>query len=346
MTPRGPRPERILLTPEDALQLQSWADNAPRSLALRSRIILSAARGDSNTAISKRCGAARSTVVRWRARFAVFGPAGLVDEDRPGRPRSIDAAAIEALFRAQATGDRGQQLSTRSMAAYLGISQSTVSRVRRAASADVCDWRDRADPLLGYPVREVIGLFVCPPGRAFVVSADTAPADTEPNCSEPAPSRPSPLHGTPIGLGDEPPRHRPVGLYAALIGQRVTPSPAQAQERAVHLLAFLHAVEVRVADDLQLHVITDDRSTCETVDVQNWTAAHTRFVIHCTPTGTAWLLLAEPWFSRQSNRTDARTVRALNADVRAWMRAYPREPRPYSWIRPGRRGLGAAVGQK
>jgi winged helix-turn helix protein len=334
MTIRGPRPERILLTPQDAAQLQVWAHEAPHSMAMRARIIWSAAGGDSNTAIAQRYGVARSTVVRWRARFAAFGLVGLVDEPRPGRPRTIDVAPIEALFRAQDAADgKGKPLSTRSVAAYLGISQSTVSRAQRAVGADVCAWRDRADPLLGYPVREVVGLFVCPPGRAFVVSADIAPASIEPYGPRPESSLPSPPRAPRITSGDGPPRHCPAGLYATLRQVACDAAALSVLERAPHLVAFLRTVEARVSEDLQIHVVTDDRSASETVDVRDWTAAHPRLVIHCTPTGTAWLLLAQLWFGESSRRTDARTVRALNADVRAWMRAYAREPCPYSWIR-------------
>ena len=343
MTTRGPRPERILLTPEDAVQLQLWAHNASHSLAVRARIIWSAARGDSNAAIAQRCGVARSTVVRWRARFARFGLVGLVDQPRPGRPRTVDAAAIEALVRAQdVLGGETEQLSTRSMATHLGISQSTVSRIRREVTGDICAWRVRADPLLGCAVREIVGLFVCPPGRAFVVSLDTAPTGIEPPGPGPAASLPSsPPAGWIASDGDvATPRHRPFGLYAALQRSASDAVAWPTQERARRLVAFLQALEVRVPADLRVHVVTDDRPTYETEEVRRWVAARPRLVIHCMQTCAAWLLLAELWFSELSRCTDGRTVRALNVGVQAWMRAYEREPYPYTWIRPGELNSG------
>jgi hypothetical protein len=338
MTTRGPRPERILLTPEDAAQLQLWAHNASHSLAVRARIIWFAACGDSNAAIAERCGVARSTVVRWRARFARSGLVGLVDQPRPGRPRTVDVAVIEALFRAQdAHGGEAEQLSTRSMAAQLGISQSTVSRIQRRVSGDIWAWRVRADPLLGCAVREVVGLFVCPPGRAFVVSLDTAPTGIEPCGPRPAASP----HAGWIASGDvATPRHRAFGLYTALQRSASDALAWPSQERARRLVAFLEALEVRVPAGLRIHVVTDDRSTYETEEVRRWVAARPRLVIHCTRTCAAWLLLAELWFSELSRCTDGRTARALNVGVRAWMRAYDHEPCPYTWIGPGERSSG------
>jgi transposase len=64
-------------------------------LAQRARIVLLAAEGVSNTAISELVGVSRPTVIGWRERYQAKGVAGLEDEQRPGRPRSIDHAAIE-----------------------------------------------------------------------------------------------------------------------------------------------------------------------------------------------------------------------------------------------------------
>ena len=57
------------------------------ALAQRARIVLLAAEGMLNTEIAERVGVSRPTVNRWRARYPTAGIDGLVDEDRPGRPR-------------------------------------------------------------------------------------------------------------------------------------------------------------------------------------------------------------------------------------------------------------------
>src|SRR5215210_8680085 len=62
--------------------------------AQRARIVLLAADGVANYVIAERVGVTRPTVNLWRARYAARGMAGLVEEKRPGRPRSVDRAGI------------------------------------------------------------------------------------------------------------------------------------------------------------------------------------------------------------------------------------------------------------
>ena len=61
------------------------ATNECGGLAMRSRIVLAAADGGSNTELSQRLGLSITTVRRWRNRFAEQRLDGLVDEPRPGR---------------------------------------------------------------------------------------------------------------------------------------------------------------------------------------------------------------------------------------------------------------------
>jgi transposase len=69
------------------------ASSARAGLAQRARIVLLASEGMLNADIAERVGVSRPTVNRWRARYTDGGVAGLVDEDRPGRPRTIDQRA-------------------------------------------------------------------------------------------------------------------------------------------------------------------------------------------------------------------------------------------------------------
>jgi transposase len=101
---------------------------------MRSKIVLAAAEGGSNTAIAAQLGLARGTVRTWRSRLAEHRLEGLVDEPRPGRPRTVTDAQIEKLITTtlETAPKNATHWSTRSMAAQLGLSQSTVSRVWRA----------------------------------------------------------------------------------------------------------------------------------------------------------------------------------------------------------------------
>jgi len=91
----GPRAVPIVLSDADRAHLEKTVrqQTAPQRRVLRSRIVLLAAEGLSNSGIAAELHCGRVTVVRWRGRFAQHGLAGLEDEPRPGRPRSFSPAA-------------------------------------------------------------------------------------------------------------------------------------------------------------------------------------------------------------------------------------------------------------
>jgi len=146
---------------------------------MRSRIILACEGDSSNTQIAQQLGVTRGMVVKWRNRFAADRVEGLLDEARPGRPRVIGDDRIEALITAtlETSPPDATHWSTRSMAAHLGLSQSTVSRVWRAfglAPHKKDSWKLSTDPLFVDKVREV-GLYLNPPERAATRSWTTPP---------------------------------------------------------------------------------------------------------------------------------------------------------------------------
>ena len=64
--------------------------------AQRARIVLLAADGVANCVIAERVGGSRPMVNLWRGRYAEQGLDGLVDQQRPGRPRVVDRAKLIA----------------------------------------------------------------------------------------------------------------------------------------------------------------------------------------------------------------------------------------------------------
>ncbi|OJY43424.1 IS630 family transposase, partial [Pseudonocardia sp. 73-21] len=175
----SPHPQMIVLSDDERAQLESWARRrtSAAGLALRSRIVLAAAEGGSNVALAERLGVARSTVRIWRNRFAERRLDGLVDEPRPGRPRTVSDADVERLITEtlETAPKDATHWSTRSMAAHLWMSQSTVSRVWRAfglAPHKVDTWKLSKDPLFVDKVRDVVGLYLNPPERALVLCVD------------------------------------------------------------------------------------------------------------------------------------------------------------------------------
>src|SRR5438309_8833528 len=90
----------LVLSNEGREVLERWArrPKSAQALALRCGIVLAAAEGESSKAIAARLGCNKSTVGRWRGRFARRGFDGLHDEPRPGKPRSLGDEDIERVI--------------------------------------------------------------------------------------------------------------------------------------------------------------------------------------------------------------------------------------------------------
>lgn len=61
------------------------------------RIVLGCSEGLSNGEVAKRLRITGATVCKWRERFRVERLEGLLDEPRPGAPRSITHAQVEEV---------------------------------------------------------------------------------------------------------------------------------------------------------------------------------------------------------------------------------------------------------
>jgi len=331
-----------VLTDEERAELEGWARRrtSAAGLAMRSRIVLAAADGGSNTELAQRLGLSLMTVRRWRNRFAALRCDGLLDEPRPGRPRVVDDAQIEALITAtlETTPPDATHWSTRSMARQLGMSQSTVSRVWRAfglAPHRQDSWKLSADPLFVEKVRDVVGLYLNPPERALVLCVDEKTQIQALNRTQPVFPM---LPGTPARASHDYVRHGTSSLYAALdMGSGKVIGSLHARHRATAFLAFLRKIDAEVPADLDVHLVLDNSSTHKTPAVKRWLTAHPRFVLHFTPTSASWLNLVERWFAELTTKKLRRgthtSVRQLNKDIRAWIDTWNNHPRPYVWTK-------------
>jgi transposase len=62
--------------------------------------VLACAEGASNAQVRRELGVSAPPVTKWRQRFVEHRLEGLADEPRPGRPRTITDAQVEAVVAA------------------------------------------------------------------------------------------------------------------------------------------------------------------------------------------------------------------------------------------------------
>ena len=346
----SPTAAAIELSAGEREQLEAWArrPSSAQALALRARIILAAGEGLNNVEIADRLQVALSTVRKWRNRFAPLRLDGLLDEPRPGRPRTVsDQQVEEVITRTLETTPRdATHWSTRSLASELGLTQSAVHRIWRAFGLQPHrqeTWKLSRDPQFVDKVKDVVGLYLNPPERAVVLCVDEKSQIQALDRS--APILPM-LPGTPQRATHDYKRSGTSSLYAALdlTSGRVIGS-LHSRHRAIEFKKFLTTIEQAVPGDLQVHLVLDNASTHKTPAIQRWLLAHPRFVLHFTPTSSSWLNLVERWFAelttKKLRRGTHRSVRALNADIRSWIETWNENPRPYVWTKTAEQILDA-----
>jgi transposase len=337
-----PTPVQIEISEQERAQLESWArrPSSAQALAQRSRVVLLASQGLNNTEIAARLGVHRKMVRKWRSRFAEFRLDGLIDEPRPGKPRTISDEQVEQVIvkTLESRPKDATHWSTRSMAAEVGLTQSAVHRIWRAFGLQPHrqeTWKLSKDPLFVAKVRDVVGLYLNPPERAVVLCVDEKSQIQA--LDRTAPILPM-LPGTPERATHDYKRSGTSSLYAALdLSTGKVIGSLHARHRAIEFKKFLQSIEREVPPELDVHVILDNSSTHKTPAIKKWLLAHPRFVLHFTPTSSSWLNLVERWFSELTNkklrRGAHRSVRELNTDIRAWIADWNENPRPYVWTK-------------
>ncbi len=340
MGQRGRPKQPVVLGDPDREVLQRWArrPSTAQALATRARIVLGAAEGRTNRAVAGDVGVNENTVAKWRRRFLERGVQGLLDEPRPGAPRTITDDKVEDIIvkTLEETPPDATHWSTRSMAKAAKISQTSVSRIWRAFGLKPHlqeTFKLSTDPQFIDKVRDVVGLYLDPPERAVVLCVDEKSQMQALDRTQPTFPL---LPGTPERATHDYKRNGTSSLFAALdaatgkvIGQ------LRRRHRAVEFKKFLAAIDAEVPDDLDVHLVLDNYATHKTPEIQRWLARHPRFHLHFTPTGASWLNLVERWFAelttKKLQRSTHKSVQALEADVRDWIATWNDNPRPFVW---------------
>jgi len=329
---RTGRPKaELTLTDDEREQLLRWSRRAKsaQSLALRSKIVLACADGLDNRQVAAKLGIVAATVGKWRARFVARRLDGLLDEPRPGAPRTIADEQIEAVIVAtlERTPRDATHWSRASMAAETGLSRSRIGRIWREfrLKPHLGDtFKLSSDPLFIEKVRDVVGLYLDPPERALVLCVDEKSGIQALDRSAPVlPMMP----GMPERRTHDYVRSGTTTLFAAL-------DVASAQ-----VIGSLHrrrrAIDAEVPAGLDVHLVCDNLSTHKTPAIASWLEAHPRFHLHFTPTSSSWLNQVERWFGlltdKQLRRGVHKNLQALEKDIRTWVTIWNENPRPCAW---------------
>jgi transposase len=340
MARRGRPTVPLVLSGQERETLERWArrPKSAQALALRCRIVLAAAEGETNTAIAAGLGCSSSTVGKWRSRFAERRLDGLHDEPRPGKPRAISDRDVERVIvkTLEETPLDATHWSTRSLAKATGMSQSAISRIWRAFGLKPHlseHFKLSPDPQFIDKVRDVVGLYLNPPDAAVVLCVDEKSQIQALDRS--APVLPL-LPGTPERRTHDYRRYGTTNLYAALdVASGNVIADCTARHRADEFRRFLTLIDKSVPAALAVHVIVDNSSTHKAPTIQRWLLRHPRFTFHFTPTYTSWLNLVERWFAELTNkwlrRGTHRSVTELVASIRTWITNWNDDPRPFVW---------------
>jgi hypothetical protein len=330
----------LSITAEDRATLESLTRSrtAPSGQVERARIVLAVADGAGTTGTAELVGVSRPTVIKWRDRFAQHGLAGLDDEPRSGRPKTIDDAAILAATLDPPPDKLGvTHWSTRLLATHLGIGDATVARAWRRYC--IKPWRRETfkfstDPQLEAKVRDVVGLYLDPPEKAIVLCVDEKSQIQALNRTAPIlPVRP----GLPEKATHDYKRNGTTTLFAALevATGRVTDECYDRHGKA-EFLDFLKKV-AKTYPRRELHVVVDNYHTHKHADIDAWLAKNPRITLHFTPTSGSWLNLVEVFFgiiTRQAIRRGSfESVKELVAAIRTFIEGWNDRCHPFTWTK-------------
>ncbi len=184
-------------------------------------------------------------------------------------------------------------------------------------------------------VFDVVGLYLNPPDGAVVLCVDEKSQVQALARSQPAfPMMP----GMPEKRTHDYVRHGVTTLFAAFnTADGTVISSVHRRHRAIEFRKFLAKIDAEVPDHLDVHLVCDNYGTHKHPTVRAWLTRHPRFHIHYTPTYSSWINQVERWFAYLTTdllqRGDHRSVQALEADLRAWIRDWNEAPKPFIWTK-------------
>ena len=309
-------------------------------LAERARIVLACAKGQSNIEVAEELGISRATVGKWRSRFIERRLDGLLDEPRPGTPRTIGDDAVERVvtMTLESKPKNATHWSTRGMARATGMSQTAISRIWRSFGLQphrAETFKLSEDPYFIEKVRDVVGLYMAPPEHAIVLCVDEKSQVQALDRTQPLlPMRP----GQAERRTHDYVRHGTTSLFAALdTATGAVIGKCLRRHRHQEFLQFLRHLDTTVTrpEGTTIHLVLDNYGTHKTPAVQRWFARHPEYRLHFTPTSASWMNMVERFFAeiteKRIRRGAFRSVRALEQAILDYLECHNQAPKPFVW---------------
>jgi transposase len=332
---RPTKPLNLTSEEKETLAMLSRRRKSAQALAMRARIVLGCNEGLSNGAVAKRLHITRATVCKWRERFRVSRLEGLLDEPRPGAPRSITDAQVEHVVTQtlEAMPENSTHCSSRLVAKKTGLSQTAIVRIWHTFGLQphrVENFKFSKDPQFVEKVRDIVGLYLNPPDRAIVLCVDEKSQVQALNRTQPI---------LPWGPARQPHDYEQRGvtsLFAAMdVASGVTISNGYRRHRHQEFLKFLEQIEANLPAGFEVHLVRDNYGTHKVAKVRGWLARDPRYHVHFTPTSGSWLNLVERLFAEVTERCVRRGSHTAVATLEKAMLEYldqrNRKPKPFVW---------------
>jgi len=322
----------------EKLDLLAARPTVSQRAALRARIILASADGQTSVQVADSLSVSPASVYKWRHRFAKGRLASLTDAPRSGTPRTIVDKQVEDVITRtlEMTPKNATHWSTRSMAEATGLTQNAIWRIWRTFGLQPHrqeTFKLSTDPFFIEKVRDVVGLYMNPPEHALVLSVDE-------KAQVQALDRTQPLLPMKPGFTEKRThdyyRHGTTSLFAALnVASGEVVGRCYRQHRHQEFLRFLKVIDQEFQKDIELHLILDNYQTHKTPDIQRWLIRHPRFQIHFIPTSTSWLNQVELWFAQitrqRIRRGSFNAVRELEQAIMNYIENHNHNPKPFVW---------------
>jgi len=274
---------QLSLTEAEREVLQNWVrrPKSAQALALRSRMILLCAAGETNTNVAMKLDVRIQTVCKWRQRFVGRRLDGLLDEPRPGTPRKVSDKDVERVLTMtlESPPQRRHALEHSCGSRPIGLSRSTISRIWRAFALQPHrseSFKLSKEPLFIETVRDIVGLYLNPPDRALVLCVDEKSQIQALDRTQPLlPMRP----GQAERRTHDYTRHGTTSLFAALdvkTGQVI--GECHRRHRSAEFRKFLDTIDPAAPAPLEIHLIMDNYGTHKTAMIRRWLAKRPTFV--------------------------------------------------------------------